>query len=411
MKIANVDVAYLKEKYGTPLYIYDGEHINRNMDGYLKHFKSNQFETEVLFASKAFCVKEILRRVMAKGMSLDVVSLGELYTAKCVNFPMDKIYFHGNNKTDLELLKALEYGVGTIVVDNLMELEAINDLTNKLNKDVHILIRLNVGVEAHTHKFIVTSHIDSKFGVLYNSNDYNEMLKIIANNHHIQFEGFHSHIGSQIFDLQAFAHALEKLLDVVKDFNKPLTLNLGGGFGVTYTSLDKPIPFDVASKTLIDIAEEAILKKNVKLKKLCIEPGRSIVAEAGYTLYTIGYIKKTPNKEYYFIDGGMTDNIRPALYQAKYDATIVGKENEEKTEVVTIAGKCCESGDLIIEGIKLPKACKGDLLITYTTGAYGYSMSSNYNKALTPAVVFVDNGKDTLAVKRQTLEELIEREI
>jgi len=411
MKIANVDVAYLKEKYGTPLYIYDGEHINRNMDEYLKHFKSNQFETEVLFASKAFCVKEILRRVMAKGMSLDVVSLGELYTAKCVNFPMDKIYFHGNNKTDLELLKALEYGVGTIVVDNLMELQAINDLTNKLNKDVHILIRLNVGVEAHTHKFIVTSHIDSKFGVLYNSNDYNEMLKIIANNHHIQFEGFHSHIGSQIFDLQAFAHALEKLLDVVKDFNKPLTLNLGGGFGVTYTSLDKPIPFDVVSKTLIDIAEEAILKKNVKLKKLCIEPGRSIVAEAGYTLYTIGYTKKTPNKEYYFIDGGMTDNIRPALYQAKYDATIVGKENEEKTEVVTIAGKCCESGDLIIEGIKLPKACKGDLLITYTTGAYGYSMSSNYNKALTPAVVFVDNGKDTLAVKRQTLEELIEREI
>lgn len=411
MKIANVDVTYLKEKYGTPLYIYDGNHINKNMDGYLEYFKSNQFDTEVLFASKAFCVKEILRRVKAKGMSLDVVSLGELYTAKTVDFPMDKVYFHGNNKSELELLKAIEYGVGTIVVDNLMELEAIDSLTKELNQDVNILIRLNVGVEAHTHKFIVTSHIDSKFGVLYNSEDYKDMFEIIKKNSHIHFDGFHSHIGSQIFDLQAFAHALEKLLDVVKDFDYPLVLNLGGGFGVTYTKEDKPIPFDVASKTLIDIAEEAIEKKNVRLKKLCIEPGRSIVAEAGYTLYTIGYIKKTPNKEYYFIDGGMTDNIRPALYQAKYNATIVGKENEAATEVVTIAGKCCESGDLIIEGISLPKAEKGDLLVTYTTGAYGYSMSSNYNKALTPAVVFVEDGKDLLAVRRQTYEELIEREI
>lgn len=411
MKIANVDVNLLKEKYGTPLYIYDMNHVNQNIDGYLNNFKSNQFETEVLFASKAFSCKEIYRRLILKGMSLDVVSLGELYTAKMVNFPMDKVYFHGNNKSYLELQKAIEYNVGNIVVDNLMELEELDSLTKELNKSVNILIRLNVGVEAHTHKFIVTSHIDSKFGVLYQSEDYNKMMDIINKNNLIKFLGFHSHIGSQIFDLEAFKHALEKLLDIANNFTYPLVLNIGGGFGVKYTDLDNPIPFDIVSKTLINLCEEKIKEKNMTIKKLCIEPGRSIVAEAGYTLYTIGYIKKTPNKLYYFIDGGMTDNIRPALYDAKYDAKIVGKENDLKTEVVTIAGKCCESGDLIIEDIKLPKANKGDLLITYTTGAYGYSMSSNYNKALTPAVVFVEDGKDSLAIRRQTYDELIEREI
>ena len=410
MKIANVDLKDLKEQYGTPLYIYDVNHLKKNMEGYLKYFKSSMFETEVLFASKAFCVKEMLRLVKQEGMSLDVVSKGELYTALQVGFDPNKIYFHGNNKTTDEIEFALKNNVGTIVVNNLMELYALEEIAKDLNKEVNILIRMNVGVEAHTHKFIVTSHVDSKFGVLYGSDDYKEMMSLLKDNKYVHFKGFHSHIGSQIFDLDAFKAALEKLLFVAKDFSYPLVLNLGGGFGVHYTDLDKPIPFDIVSKTLINTAEEVLKEKNMKIEKLCIEPGRSIVAEAGYTLYTIGFMKKTPNKQYYFIDGGMTDNIRPALYQAKYDATIVGKENEEKTETVTIAGKCCESGDLIIEDIKLPKANKGDLLLTYTTGAYGYSMSSNYNKALTPAVVFVEDGKSKLAVRRQTYEELIERE-
>lgn len=411
MKISNVDVKALKEKYGTPLYIYDVNHLKKNMLGYLNYFKSKEFETEVLFASKAFSCKEVLRIAKNEGMSLDVVSKGELYTALAVDFPTDRIYFHGNNKTIDELAYAIDNNIGMIVVDNLMELYALEEVAKEKNKKVNIIIRMNVGVEAHTHKFIVTSHVDSKFGVLYNSNDYKEMIDVALNSKYLNFKGFHSHIGSQIFDLDAFKAALEKLLLIVKDFNFPLVLNIGGGFGVHYTNEDKPIPFDIVSKTLIETAEEALKKNNIKLEKLCIEPGRSIVAEAGYTLYTIGFMKKTPNKEYYFIDGGMTDNIRPALYQAKYDCDIVGKENLEKTEVVTIAGKCCESGDLIIEGAHLPKAEKGDLLITYTTGAYGYSMSSNYNKALTPAVVFVEDGKDYLAIRRQTLEELIEREV
>jgi diaminopimelate decarboxylase len=411
MKISNVSVKALKEKYGTPLYIYDVNHLKKNMEGYLKNFKSLEFKTEVLCASKAFSCKEILRIAKNEGMSLDVVSKGELYTAPSIDFPKDRIYFHGNNKTVDELSYAIDNNIGMIVVDNLMALYEIEEIAKENEKKVNFLIRMNVGVEAHTHKFIVTSHVDSKFGVLYDSCDYKEMMEVIKNSSYLNFKGFHSHIGSQIFDIDAFKAALEKLLNIVKDFDFPLVLNLGGGFGVHYTNDDKPIPFDIVSRTLIETAEAALKKNNIKLEKLCIEPGRSIVADAGYTLYTIGYMKKTPNKQYYIIDGGMTDNIRPALYQAKYDCDIVGKENKEKTEVVTIAGKSCESGDLIIEGAHLPKAEKGDLLITYTTGAYGYSMSSNNNKALTPAVVFVVDGKDYLAIRRQTLDELIEREV
>ena len=410
MKISGVDVRDLKKKYGTPLYIYDAAMLKNNMKLYKDNLKSSQFETEVAFASKAFNVREMVRVVDEMGLSLDCVSVGELYTALTVGFNPKKVYFHGNNKTPEDLNFIINHNVGTIVVDNLMELVAIDMITKKLDKDVNILIRLNVGVSAHTHKFIVTAHIDSKFGVGYGSDDFKSMLDVINRSNHINLIGFHSHIGSQIFDLKAFDAAIDKLVSYCKDFKDPLVLNIGGGFGVHYTDEDQPIPFDVVSKNLIETCEKALKNNNVKIKKLCIEPGRSIVGEAGYTLYTIGFMKKTPNKEYYFIDGGMTDNIRPALYQAKYSCDIVGKENEKKDHLVTIAGKCCESGDLIIEDYYLPEANPGDLLITYTTGAYGYSMSSNYNKALTPAVVFVENGKTKLAVRRMTYDELIERE-
>ena len=411
MKISGVDLKTLANEYKTPLYIYDAKMLNDNMKLYKNNFKSKEFETEVIYASKAFNVKEMVRLVKNNGLSLDCVSVGELYTALKVGFDPANIYFHGNNKTPNDIKYIIENNVGNIVVDNLMELEEIDKISNELNKDVNVLIRINVGVSAHTHKFIVTAHIDSKFGVLYGSNDFNKMIEIIKNSNRINFLGFHSHIGSQIFDLNAFEAALNKLIGYCKDFEFPLVLNIGGGFGVNYTSEDSKIPFDVVSKTLIETCEKTLKENNVKIQKLCIEPGRSIVGEAGYTLYTVGYIKKTPNKEYYFIDGGMTDNIRPALYQAKYDATIVDKENLERNHVVTVAGKCCESGDLIIEDLPLQEAKPGDLLLTYTTGAYGYSMSSNYNKALTPAVVFVEDGKTKLAVRRQTYEELIDREL
>ena len=237
------------------------------------------------------------------------------------------------------------------------------------------------------------------------------MIDLINNDNNITLKGFHSHIGSQIFDLEAFDAAIDKLFTYLKNYNDELELDIGGGYGIRYTDEDKPIPYDVVAKTLINYTEKKIKETGVKIKKLMIEPGRSIVGEAGYTLYTIGGIKQTPNKKYYFIDGGMTDNIRPALYQAKYDCDVVGKYNDKKSEIVTIAGKCCESGDLIIENSPLQNAKVGDLLLVYSTGAYGYSMSNNYNKALTPAVVFISNGKDKLVVKRQTLDDLISREI
>ncbi|MDE6661077.1 MAG: diaminopimelate decarboxylase [Anaeroplasmataceae bacterium] len=401
----------LKEKYGTPLYIYNVDVMKENIIQYQNNFKSNQFETEIIYASKAFNIKAMLRLLMRYGLSLDVVSLGELYTAKKVGFPMQKIYFHGNNKSEEELRYAISEEVGIIVVDNLMELKLLDELAKGLKKKINIYIRLNVGVEAHTHKYIVTAHVDSKFGVMYDGKEYREMLEVLQNSPYIKLQGFHSHIGSQIFDLAPYDAVIEKLVKMIKDFDRPLGINLGGGFGVSYTDADHPIPFDVVSKHLIQTMEAELKNQNVRLHKLSIEPGRSIVAEAGQTLYTIGGVKQTPNKLYYFIDGGMTDNIRPALYEALYHADIVGKENQFKNKIATIAGKCCESGDVIIENILLPEAAKGDLLITYSTGAYGYSMSSNYNKALTPAVVFVEEDKDELVVRRQSLDELLEREI
>ncbi len=407
----DIDYLKLKEKYNTPLYVYDKSVINDKIHKLKDNFKSNLYKTEIIYASKAFSVKEMLRVIMDKGLSLDTVSIGEIYTAINVGFDLNKIYFHGNNKSYDDLVFALNNNVGTIVVDNYMELLLLDEVAKSLNKVQKIMIRLNLGIEAHTHKYIVTSHVDSKFGVLYNSDDYKNMINFINNSNNIKLIGFHSHIGSQIFELDAYKAEIEKLIRISKEFSYPLELNLGGGFGAFYTNEDKPIPLDEVAKFLVKTTDEVLNKENAKIAKLLIEPGRSIVAEAGTTLYTIGVIKKTPNKEYYFIDGGMTDNIRPALYQAKYDAFIVGKENDERSHTVTIAGKCCESGDLIIEDYKLPPATSGDLLVTKTTGAYGYAMSSNYNKALTPAVVFVDEDNDYLVVKRQSLKELIEREI
>ena len=411
MGFAGIDLYELKNNYGTPLYIFDVNRIKTNIGLFKKFFKSNQFDTEIIYASKALNIKEMLRIIDSEWICLDCVSIWEIYTALDVNFPVDKIYFHWNNKTFDDIRFALENGIWTVVVDNVWEMENLYKLCDELKKNVNILVRLNVGVEAHTHKFIVTAHVDSKFWVIFWSEEYVKMMSIINKSDFINFLWFHSHIGSQIFDLEAFKIALEKLVWYCKSFEKQLVLNVWWGFAVHYTNEDKDIPISDVSKNLVKYCEETLVKNNVKIKKLCIEPWRSIVWEAWATLYTLWYIKKTPNKEYYFIDWWMTDNIRPALYQAKYDADIVWKENLPKSKLVTVAGKCCESGDLIVEDCPIQDANSWDLMIVYTTWAYWYSMSSNYNKMPTPAVVFVEDWLAKLVVKRQTFDQLIEREI
>ena len=411
MSISHVDLVKLADKYGTPLYLYDQNAIEDKISAYLDNFKSDLFETQVLYASKAFSCKAMIKLAKDMGMSLDVVSGGELYVAQQVGFDMNKVYFHGNNKSKSEIEFALSLDIGTIVVDNYQELLLIDKIAKQLGKKVKVLFRLNIGVDAHTHKYISTSLFESKFGMMPDSQEFANCIAYFNNDTNVIFDGIHCHIGSQVFEINAYKLAIDKMVAILKQWNKPLTLNIGGGFGVRYTDEDKPIDTAELCKMLVDYVTESLDKNKVEIKKLCIEPGRSIVGEAGSTIYTIGFTKQIPTKGFYFVDGGMTDNIRPALYQAKYDCDVVGKQNEPKTNKVTIAGKCCESGDLIIEDVMLPDAQTGDRIVVYTTGAYGYSMSSNYNKATTPAVVFVKDGNSRLVVKRQTYADLVANDV
>lgn len=411
MSISHVDLNALADKYGTPLYLYDQNAMEDKIDAYLDNFVSDRFETQVLYASKAFSCKGMIQLVKQKGMSLDVVSGGELFVAQQVGFDMSKVYFHGNNKSAGEIEFALSLDVGTIVVDNYQELLLVDRLAKQLGKKIKVLFRLNIGVDAHTHKYISTALFESKFGMMPDSKAFADCMSYFGDDTNVVFDGIHCHIGSQVFEINAYKLAIDKMVDIISQWSKPLTLNIGGGFGVKYTDEDKPIDTAELCKMLIDYVHKALDDKKVKINKLLIEPGRSIVGEAGSTIYTVGFTKQIPTKSFYFVDGGMTDNIRPALYQAKYDCDVVGKQNEPKTNKVTIAGKCCESGDLIIEDVMLPDAQSGDKIVVYTTGAYGYSMSSNYNKATTPAVVFVKDGNAKVVIKRQTYQDLVANDV
>lgn len=399
MKINSFDVVDITNKYGTPLYIYDIDKVKENIKLYKDNFKSDKFLCEVAYASKAFSILPFIKLVKEENLKIDVVSIGEARTAVMAGFRGSEVYLHGNNKTIEELMYAFDYNF-TIVVDNLEELKLIIGIS--MGKKINILLRLNFGIEAHTHKYIITGNLDSKFGIIYNSIDYKEALDLIDDNENINLLGFHSHIGSQIFELEPYYALIDKYEEISKEFDKKLVFSLGGGFGVKYIDSDKPIPLDIVSKSLISYVES----KNMKIEKLVIEPGRSIVSEAGFIAYSLGFKKQTPNKLYYFVDGGMSDNIRPALYQAKYRAVIAGKEEETNLNKVTIGGKCCESGDILAEDIMLPDYKYGDILVFLDCGAYSFQMSSNYNKLYRPGVVFVDNKKFELVVKRQDIEDL-----
>lgn len=417
LSIGEVKVTELAKKYGTPLYIMDQELIEENMKKYKNSFKSKNFKTQIVYASKAFLSKAMCQLVEKYDIDIDAVSAGELYTIKASGIDMKKVHMHGNNKSIEELEMCVEYGIGSIIIDNELEIENLSKVCARNNKKMKVMLRINIGIDAHTHEYIKTSKHSSKFGESIFDKRLVEMVKRIVEDKNMEFLGFHCHIGSQIFDTQAFHEGIKVMVVETKKMEEKLgikipEINLGGGFGVYYTAEDVEIDIESFMKSMIEVLEKNLHKYDLDVERVSIEPGRSIVGNAGSTLYTVGGIKQTyGGTKYIFIDGGMTDNIRPALYQAQYEATIANRLNEKDKEIVTVAGKCCESGDLIIKNKELPKGKVGDLLLVTTTGAYGYSMASNYNKLTRPAVVFVKNGKASLVIKRETFEDLIKNDL
>lgn len=411
--IGGIDSLELTKTYGTPLFVYDLSLIKSRARAFLATFKEENVEAQVAYASKAFSCVAIYQVMEQEGLSLDVVSAGELHTAIQAGYPPERIHFHGNNKSVEELLLAMEHKIGCIVVDNFYEIELLKSLSKKLNQKVNILLRVTPGVEAHTHDYITTGQQDSKFGFDLMNGQADQAFQQVYKEDLIELLGLHCHIGSQIFETVGFKLAAEKLITKMIEWDNTYSyackvLNLGGGFGIKYTDQDTPLDPSTYVKEMVNAVKQLVANANLEMPEIWIEPGRSLVGDAGTSLYTIGSEKEVPEiRNYLAVDGGMSDNIRPALYGAEYDAAIANKMGEPKKVDYTIAGKCCESGDKLIEHITLPKAEPGDILAVFCTGAYGYSMASNYNRMAKPAVVFVENGHQQLAVKRETLEDLV----
>ena len=410
------DTTELAKKYGTPLYVISAKMIKDKFAQLQEEFISKYPKARVAYACKAFCTKEMLRLCAQEGVSIDVVSGGELYTAMAVDFPPERIEFNGNNKLRSELEMAIDYGIGRIIVDGIGELELIEDICREKNKKVNILYRITPGIKADSHDYIITGKKDSKFGMPQDEEELYKEIKKAIDSQYVNFLGLHFHIGSQLFDNDPYVQAVKVALGHVENIKDRYgyamqELNLGGGFGARYTD-EQTRPYSYYLDPMVKEVRDFCEKENMELPSLVIEPGRSIVAEAGISLYTVGRIKDIPGvRKYVSVDGGMTDNIRPALYQAQYTGVLANRAGEEKTETVTFCGKCCESGDILIKDIKTAAPKTGDILAIFTTGAYGYSMASNYNKNPKPAVVMTDQGKEKVIVKRQSYEEIIEDEI
>ena len=417
LEIGGVDTVQLAEQYGTPLYVYDAVLIRERARGFKQAFIEKNVTAQVAYASKAFSTIAMVQLAEEEGLSLDVVSGGELYTALVAGFPVERIHFHGNNKSREELAMALDHEIGCIVVDNFTELELLKSICLEKTSSVKILLRVTPGIEAHTHDYILTGQEDSKFGFDLQNGQAEEALKQALLFPAFDVLGIHCHIGSQIFETTGFLLAAEKLFEKLHEWKQKLSfeakvLNLGGGFGIRYTKEDEPLaPAQYVTEIIRDVKKWSEFY-SMALPEIWIEPGRSLVGDAGTTLYKVGSQKEVPNvRKYVAVDGGMSDNIRPALYQAKYEAVLANRPLAESKETVSIAGKCCESGDMLIWDIPLPAVEQEDLLAVFCTGAYGYSMANNYNRLPRPAVVFVENGEARLVVKRETYEDLIRLDV
>ncbi len=419
LTLGGIAATKLASQYQTPLYVMEEDKIVAAIRAYKDNFaKYYPGKAVICYASKAFACKEMYRICDREGISTDVVSGGELATALAANFPASRAFFHGNNKTEEELTLAINSGVGMIIVDNLTELDRVDQISASLNKVTRVSFRIKPGIEAHTHDYVKTGQIDSKFGLALENGEALEAIRRICSNYaHLELVGLHSHIGSQIFDAEPFmesARVMLRFLKTVKDITgKTLKhLSLGGGLGVKYTESDTPMPLDEAIKMISETVTEECAKLGLELPELSVEPGRSIVGEAGTTLYTVGSVKEiTGIRNYIAIDGGMTDNPRYALYGSQYTVLIASRANQKKDYLATVAGRCCESGDLIGKDMEIQKPVPGEIMAVLTTGAYNYTMASNYNRVPRPAVVFVKDGQSRIVVKRETYEDLVHLDV
>lgn len=407
IKIGGCDLVDLAKKYGTPLYVIDEATLRGICRDYKSAFKDYK-NIKMMYASKALCTSAIAKILDSEGFGFDTVSAGEIYTVKNAGVDMSKVLFNGNNKSESELELALDYKVGRFSVDNFCEAELLNKVAAQKEVVADVLLRITPGIECHTHDYIQTGQIDSKFG--FDLSQVDEIVELIQNQYkNLRLKGLHAHIGSQIFELKSYYDEVEILVKEIARINKKFGLNLsemniGGGLGVKYTSKDVPPSIE----ELAVAVTESMKKYSVEIPTIYIEPGRSIISTSGVTLYTVGSSKQVPNgRKYVAVDGGMADNPRPSMYQAEYVAEVANKIHTEDKEIVTIAGRYCESGDILINEIELPKLDTGDILCVYNTGAYNYSMASNYNRVEKPAMVLVNNSHSDIIVYRERLEDLV----
>ncbi len=416
LMIGGADCTELAAKYGTPLYVYDKKYIEDISAIYVKTLKEVYGEGRILYASKAFSCKGIYKLAEKCDLGADVVSGGELYTALSAQFPADRLVLHGNNKLDRELTYAVESDIGFIVCDAFDEIVRLGEICKSRNKVQNILLRVNPGVEAHTHHFVQTATPDSKFGFSFMNGDAMKAIRLALQTEGVNLRGLHCHIGSQIFEKESFSLAVRKMTDFYLRVKTELgyefdTINLGGGFGIYYTDEDRKLSVEGYAEYIRAVGEtlkSCVKEKNLKKPFLFLEPGRSIVGEAGITLYTAGSVKKIEGiKNYVAIDGGMFDNPRHALYGSKYTVVVANRMNDKPCEKYSVAGKCCESGDIIAEDCFLPEVHRGDILAVLSTGAYNYSMASNYNRNPVPPAILVENGKSDYLVKPQSYEDIV----
>lgn len=417
LEIGGVDATDLKEQFGTPLYVVDEQLVRERCREYMEAFRASGLGFQVAYASKAFCVMAMCALAAEEGLSLDVVSDGELFTALQAGFPAERIHFHGNNKTLEEIEMALDAEIGCFVVDNFNELHLLQAVATDKNRKVNILLRVTPGVEAHTHEYISTGQTDSKFGFDIGNGTAFEAIELASKQSNLVLLGVHSHIGSQIFEVEGFQMAVQRVAEFAASVYERLNVafkvvNLGGGFGIRYIDGDTPLEVAQYVKAITDAVKNHFAQIGYAVPEIWVEPGRSIVGEAGTTLYTVGTSKDIPGvRKYVAVDGGMTDNPRPALYESKYEAVLANRANEAAQETVSVAGKCCESGDMLIWDLDLPKVESGDLLAVACTGAYNYSMASNYNRIRRPAVVFVKDGQGDVVVRRETYQDIIQNDL